>query len=61
MDTPIEIAKERYLEQHLLMCGTCKYRRKGICHNLSSDDYEEIVDEACSCDCYVPKKGLHII
>lgn len=61
MDINEEIAKEDHIEQYILMCGTCKYRRKSRCHNFSSENYEELVDELCSCDYFVPRKGLHII
>ena len=61
MDTLKEIQSEKYISKHLLMCGTCKYKRKGRCINADSDCYEEVVVDECSCNEYVPQKGLHVV
>ena len=60
MDTPMEIAEEKWIDKHLFMCGTCKYKKKGYCNNPDSECIDEIVDDNCSCDNYVPQKGLYI-
>ena len=60
MNTPMENREEDFQKKHLMMCGTCKYKKK-FCTNLGSECYDEIVDDNCSCDEYVPQKGLRII
>lgn len=42
---------------HMFTCGTCKYKKKGRCHNFIADCFSEIVDDDCSCTDYVPKRG----
>ena len=59
-DTPMEIAENKWIEKHLFRCGTCKFKKKGYCENYNSDCYEDLVDDACSCDEYVPQKGLYL-
>ena len=44
----------------LLLCGSCKYKKNGKCKNFNSDCCGGIVDDECSCEYWLPKKGLEI-
>ena len=47
-------------DDYLLLCGSCKYRKKGRCRNFNSDCYGAIVVDECSCEYWKPKKGLNL-
>ncbi len=60
MDTPDDIAREKWYSKHAFKCGTCKYRKKNYCNNADSECCDDIVDYECSCDAYVPEKGVYL-
>lgn len=49
------------IENLLLMCGTCVYKVHGRCKKITADTWNEIVDDYCSCDLYMPKRNLGAI
>ena len=47
-----------FVIKHLLKCGTCSYKHKGKCTNPTEDTFNEIVDDDCSCDSYLPDERI---
>ena len=52
--------EERWKDKRLFMCGTCDYKRKGRCFNVNSKSCDELVDDNCSCDEYVPHRDIRL-
>ena len=57
MNTPRENAQERWLDEHIGMCGTCEYRKKW-CECETSEWYGERVEDDDACGEYIPEKGV---
>ena len=57
MGVPTEV---HYNSNHIFMCATCKYKKKGRCTMADSDCYSGIVDDDCSCEEWFPMKGLEV-
>ena len=58
MNTPLENAKERWLDEHIGMCGTCIYRKKRMCDCERSDFYGDRIESDDACGEYLPEKGV---
>lgn len=64
MDTPLEIAKDKFIYDHEGECVTCKYykMRRTIrngqeyklewCENEKSDNYKQLVEDINECEDY---------
>ena len=48
MDTPEEIARDKFIQSHWEMCGTCKYKKR-YCENQMSEYYGDMVDDNDTC------------
>lgn len=45
-------------EKYALCCGTCKYNKDNRCKNIRSECWREVVTDDCSCEYYIPRKGI---
>lgn len=50
MDTPEELLRDKWIERHKGMCGTCRYKADGVCKNECSYLYYELVGDNDMCD-----------
>ena len=50
--------KQEDNDKYVLYCGTCKYKKGNRCKNIRSDCWRDVVTDDCSCECYVPRKGI---
>ena len=58
-DTRRDIERDRWIDAHIGMCGTCTYRKKW-CECETSERYGEDVEDDCACGEYIPKKGVMV-
>lgn len=50
MDTAEEIVRDKWVQDHLRMCGTCEHKGYGICRNADSYLCGELVGSTDMCD-----------
>lgn len=58
-DTRRDIERDRWIEEHIGMCGTCYYRKKW-CDCNTSEHYGDDVANRDACDEYIPSKGVMV-
>ena len=60
MDTPNEIARDEYIQEHLGCCATCHYWQKdGSCMNFESPFAADWMEPEDGCDKHILKRNIH--
>ena len=55
MDNRDELAFDKWIQDHLGMCGTCKYKVKGFCENNWSYEFTDEVEDTDTCGEWVER------
>ena len=58
MNTDYENRMESWIDDHIGMCGTCEFKKRGCCSAIMSPCYCEKVKDNNGCDEYIPQKGV---
>ena len=61
MNTDYENRMESWIDDHIGMCGTCEFKKRGCCSAIMSPCYCEKVKDNNGCDEYMVKKGIHLV